>query len=61
MKKVFILGRDGQLGTEVVHILCGADYDGLCPSEQDADITSAEKINKIVSEYKPDFKGLFFN
>lgn len=54
-KKVLVLGRNGQLGSEVIRMLSSSDYDGLCPSEEDADITSSQKIDKVVSEYKPDF------
>lgn len=57
MKKILVLGANGQLGKEVVRLFSLEDkskYECLAPAESDADITNLEKLLKIATDFMPD-------
>ena len=57
MKKILVLGANGQLGREVVRLFSLEDkskYECIAPDERDADITNFYKLKGIVRELIPD-------
>ncbi|WP_462400505.1 dTDP-4-dehydrorhamnose reductase [Lacticaseibacillus pantheris] len=52
--KILITGANGQLGTELRHLLDsrGVEYRGT--DVKDLDITDADAVNKYVADYQPD-------
>lgn len=57
MKKILVLGANGQLGREVVRLFSLEDkskYECIAPDEYDADITNFDRLLKITKDFSPD-------
>lgn len=52
-KKIFLIGSQGQLGTDLKRIL--SDYELLCPSREEVDISYFDQVKKYVDQFFPDF------
>jgi len=53
IKKILLIGADGQLGTDLVKVL-QKDYELLCPLLDEFDITHFEKVKEYVKTHAPD-------
>ena len=54
MKKILITGANGQLGTELRHMLDGRGITYRATDTKDLDITDADAVNAYFADYKPD-------
>ncbi|RXT25036.1 dTDP-4-dehydrorhamnose reductase [Lacticaseibacillus chiayiensis] len=52
--KILITGAQGQLGTELRHLLDGRGISYLATDAKDLDITDEAAVNQYVKEYQPD-------
>ena len=48
--KVLITGGSGALGKSLRRVFKGS----FCPTHEEMDVTSADSVNKIISEHNPD-------
>jgi len=53
MKKVLLIGADGQLGTDLRKVI-SKNYELLCPLEEDLDITHFDNVREYVYQNSPD-------
>ena len=52
-KMILITGSNGQLGTELRHLLDERNEDYVAVDVAEMDITNAEMVNKVFAEVKP--------
>ena len=57
IKKILVLGANGQLGKEVSRLFSSdpSKYECIAPDEKDADITVFTKLSKIILDSRPNF------
>ena len=52
MKKAVLFGANGMVGSRVVELMQN-DFELVCPTEAEADITNSDQISKYLSKEKP--------
>ncbi len=52
--KVVLIGANGQLGTEIHHVLSGRDLNLVSLTHQDIEITDPENVQEVLARQKPD-------
>ena len=54
MKKILIIGANGQLGADINTSLSNKNYITLTPNHEELDITNFEKVTKYILQNKPE-------